>query len=98
MLRMMEAFKTLAPEKDLESFKVGYYCRQEHIDILEQENAELRVNKEFYDRKKAIIESLGRIFESLLTHEHSKCGHCIFCEDQWLIISMLEDKLEEFKG
>jgi len=98
MLRMMEAFKTLAPDKDLDSFRTGYYCRQEHIDILEQENAELRVNKDFYDRKKATLESLERLFNSLLTHEHSECGHCIYCEDQWKIIEMIENKLEEFKG
>jgi len=97
MLQMMEAFKTLAPKKDLDSFSLGYYCRQDHIDILEQENAELRVNKEFYSRKRATLESLERIFDSFSAHLDKECGTCLLCEQQLLILEMLEDKLEEFK-
>jgi len=98
MMRMMEAYKALAPNKDLDSFRVGYYCRQEHIDILEQENMQLIANKDFYERKKATIESLERIFNMLLTHENSECGHCLYCENQWQIIEMIEEKLDELKG
>jgi hypothetical protein len=94
---MMEAFKALAPNKDLSSFQVGYYCRQEHIEILQEENMQLRANKAFYENKKMVIESLERLFTSLLTHENSECGHCLFCENQWLIIEMIQDKLEDLK-
>jgi len=97
MHRMMEAYKALAPDKDLDSFKAGYYCRQEHIDILEEENCRLRSKKDFYERKKINIESLDRLFRSLLKHEHSECSNCLYCENQWKIIDLIQEKLEEFK-
>ncbi len=95
---MMEAFKVLAPNKDLSSFQVGYYCRQEHIDILEEDNMKLRANQEFYENKKNMVESLERLFAGLLKHENSECGHCLYCDNQWKLIEMIQDKLEEFKG
>ena len=97
MLGMMEAFKVLAPEKDLESFQSGYYCRQEHIDVLEEENSRLRDNKKNYENNKQVIESLERIFKTMIKHEHSECGHCVYCDKQWSIIEMIEDRLEDFK-
>ena len=95
---LTEAFRTFASDKDFESFQIGYGCRQEHIDILHEEIAELKVNKEFYEKKKAIIKSLERLFNSFLKHENSECGHCLFCDNMWQIIDMIEDKLEELKG
>ena len=94
---LLNAFKTLAPDKDYDSFSVGYYCRQEHIDVLEEANIELRAKKDFYDKKKVTIESLERLFDSLIQHENSECGHCLYCDNQWQIIELIQDKLEEFK-
>lgn len=98
MMRMMEAYKVLAPEKDLDSFRAGYGCRQEHIDILQEENATLRTEKKAYEQNKAVMESLERLFKGLIKHENSDCGHCLYCDNQWKIIEMIQDKLEEFKG
>ncbi len=98
MNNMMEAFKVLAPNKDLESFKIGYYCRQEHIDILEEENFKLKEEKKSYQHKKETIESLERLFNALIKHEHSECGTCLYCESQWSLINTISEKLEELKG
>ena len=95
---MMEAFKALAPNKDFASFQVGYYCRQEHIEILQEENIELRTNKLFYEKKKMVIESLERLFTNFLAHENSECSNCIICEKQWLTIEMIQEKLEDLKS
>jgi len=94
---MMETYKALAPDKDLDSFKTGYYCRQEHIDVLEEENTTLRAEKKAYGQNKAVMESLERLFKGLLKHENSECSHCLYCDNQWSIIEMIQDKLDEFK-
>jgi len=98
MLHMMEAFKTLAPNKDLDSFRTGYYCRQEHIDILEQENAELRVNKDFYARKRQTLESLERLFQALINNAYSEGDNSLFSEEHMSLIKSIEEKFEEFKS
>jgi len=97
MLRMLETFKGLAPDQDLDSFKIGYYSRQDDIDILQQENINLKSNKKSFEKKKIIMESLERLFNSLVEHENSGCSSCVFCENQWKIIDMIQEKLDEFK-
>lgn len=104
MMRMMEAYKCLAPEKDLESFRIGYSCRQEHIDVLQEENMDLQkqntalqLEKKNYLRKKNLVDSLERLFNALIKHEHSECGICLYCDNQWKIIALIREKLEEMK-
>jgi len=70
---------------------------EERMLLLEEENIKLRANKQFYEKKKITIESLERLFNALLKHENSECGHCLFCENTWNIIELIQEKLDEFK-
>jgi len=98
MIKMMETYKAFAPDKDLDSFKIGYLCRQEHIDVLEEENVILKTEKKSYEQNKAVMSSLERLFKGLLKHENSDCSYCLYCDNQWKIIEMIQDKLDELKG
>lgn len=98
MIHMKETFDIIAKGKDLESFSLGYCIRQEHIDILQEENYSLKKDIKKYETKKNTIESLERLFGALLKHEHSECGACLYCENQWKIINLIKEKLEEMKS
>ena len=97
MLNMMETYKAFGEGKDLESFQIGYFCRQEHIDILQEENIRLQGNKDLYHKRFKTVESITRLFEAFLKHENSECGHCLICSNMWNIIDMINEKLQELK-
>jgi len=88
MLDMLDAFKKLSP-KDYHSLAL---CR---INNLIAENDKLKRNKESYEKKRVVVESLERLFKILLKHENSECGYCLFCENQWKIIELIQEKLDE---